>query len=220
MSTNQPVSFQVYDHRGMPVPPTWGRYRQVDQVINTFAAAGTILERDVVDLHLLETVDKAACSLLRDQWTDNFPIAAYTELLTTIAALRSVLGYAPTPTPRDVNAWAQGVRDASAEASGLNRDFHEVQIVEGPHRGALLGVWGPKEAPAPDALPGPIYRLELATECGDSTDMTFGTAFYKRLKRPHPNSGRWEYMLDREQPFPAEGSRPHFLPMPDQGGRA
>jgi hypothetical protein len=220
MSTNIPELLQDRDHRGMRVAPLWDRFRNVDLVVNAFSAAGTMLERDVVDLHLLEIVDKAACSLLRDQWKDGFPVAAYTELLTTIAALRSVLGYVPTPTAVDVNTWARGIRNASAEASGATRDFHEVRIVEGPHMGILLGVWGPMEPPAPDALTGPIYRLELPTECGDTTDMQFGTAYYKRLKRPQPNTGQWEYMLDREQPFPAEGSRPRFLPVPDQGGRA
>lgn len=218
MSTNTPLSsFQIYDHRGMPVPPIWNRFRQVDQVINAYSAAGTLLARDVVDLHLLETVDKAACSLLRDQWTEGFPVAAYTELLTAIAALRSILGYSPTPIARDVNTWARSVREASAEASGADRAIHEVQFVEGPHKGALLGVWGPKDSPASDALAGPVYRLELATESGDSTDMGFGTAFYQRLKRPNPQTGVWEYMLDREKPFPAEGARPRFLPLPTAG---
>jgi hypothetical protein len=120
MSTKQPVSLQMYDPRGMPVAPLWDRFRNVDLVVNAFSAAGTLLERSVVDLHLLEIVDKAACSLLRDQWKDDFPVAAYTELLTTIAALRSVLGYVPTPTAVDVNTWARGIRNASAEASGAD----------------------------------------------------------------------------------------------------
>jgi len=220
MSTHVPAAFQIYDHRGMPEAPIWDRHYQVDKVINAFAAAGTILERDVVDLHLLETVDKAACSLLWDQWTDGFPVAAYSELLATIAALRNILGYSPTPTAVEVNTWARNLRDASAESSGEDKELHEVRIVEGPHMGVLLGVWGPKTPHEPDTLAGPVLMLELPTERGDSKDMEFGTAYYRRLKRPHPNSGRWEYMLDRKRPFPAEGSRPHFLPVAAQGGRA
>lgn len=218
MSTNQPLSLQIRDHRGMPVPPLWDRCRDVDLVINAFAAAGTLLERDVVDLHLLETVDKAACSLLRDQWTDGFPVAAYSELLATIAALRSVLGYSPTPTAVEVNDWARNLRDASAEASGDDKELHEIRIVEGPYMGVLLGMWGPKTPQEPDTLAGPLLMLELSTELGGSKDMEFGTAYYRRLKRPHPSSGQWEYMLDRKRPFPAEGSRPHFLPVADQVG--
>jgi hypothetical protein len=193
----------------------------VDQALAAFQRAGQHYSRDTLDQVLLETVDKAACSLLRDQWTDGFPIAAYSELLATIAALRSVLGYSPTPTAVDVNTWAANLRNASHDkVMGQPAHMHEVQIVEGPHMGAVIALWGSAEAPAADALPGPLYRLELPTECGDSTDMTFGTAYYKRLKQPHPNTGRWEYMLDREKPFPAEGSRPRFLPVPAQDSPA
>lgn len=218
MSTDVPAAFQMYDHRGMPEAPTWDRHHQVDKVINAFAAANTLLDRDTVDLHLLETVDKAACSLLRDQWTDGFPVAAYSELLTTIAALRSLLGYSPTPTAAEVNTWARNLRDTSAEASGDDKDFHEVRIVEGPHMGVLLGVWGPKAPQEPGALAGPLLLLELPTEVGDSKDMELGTAYYRRLKQPQPNTGQWEYMLDRKRPFPSAGSRPHFLPVADQVG--
>ncbi|MFI5990241.1 hypothetical protein ACIBAC_00105 [Streptomyces sp. NPDC051362] len=214
--SNAPVSLQIYDRNGMPEAPVWDKSRQVDKVVNAFSAAGTLLDHDVVDLHLLEIVDKAACSLLRDQWTNGFPVAAYTELLTTIAALRSVLGYAPTPTAVDVNRWARAVREATAEASGAAREFYEVRIVEGPHRGVLLGVFGPPEPPTDEALAGPIFRLELPTESGESTTAN-GTAYYRRLKRPEPNTGRWEYMLDRDKPFPSEGSRPHFLTLPPAG---
>ncbi|QOV40186.1 hypothetical protein IM697_18365 [Streptomyces ferrugineus] len=199
----------------MPVAPTWDRAHLVDKVINAYALNGTVLDRDVVDLHLAEAADKAACSLLRDQWTDGFPVAAYSELLATIAALRSVLGYSPTPTAVDVNTWARNLRDASAEASGNDKDFHEVRIVEGPHMGVLLGVWGPKTPQEPDTLAGPLL---MPTEVGDSKNMEFGTAYYRRLKWPEPNTGRWEYMLDRKRPFPAAGSRPRFLPVPAQGG--
>ncbi|MEE1764376.1 hypothetical protein [Streptomyces sp. SP18BB07] len=216
MRTNVPASLQIYDHRGMPTPPPWDRSREVDLVVSAFAAAGTLLDRDFVDLHLLEIVDKAACSLLRDQWTDGFPVAAYTELLTTIAALRSVLGYSATPTAVEVNTWARNLRNASAEASGNDKDFHEVRIVEGPHMGVLLGVWGPKAPQEPDTLAGPILMLELPTEVGDSKNMEFGTAYYRRLKRPQPNTGQWEYMLDRTRSFPVAGSRPHFRPIAAQ----
>ncbi|MGY4936154.1 hypothetical protein ACWD7T_34715 [Streptomyces sp. 900116325] len=211
MSTHEPLSLPTCDHRGAPIAPIWDRGHQVDKVINAYARSGTIIDRDVVDLHLLETVDKAACSLLRDQWKDNFPVAAYSELLSTVAALRSILGYSPTPTARDVYDWARSVRDASAEAAGEDKDLHEVRIVEGPYMGAVLTVWGPKAPQAPDTQAGPLLTLELPTERGDTTNLEQGTAHYKRLKRPHPNTGQWEYMLNRGLPFPAEGSRPNML---------
>ncbi|MGY1502950.1 hypothetical protein ACW4TU_41350 [Streptomyces sp. QTS52] len=222
MSTPRPVSLQWYDNRGMPVAPTWDRAHLVDKVINAYAFNGTELAPDVVDLHLAEAVDKAACSLLRDQWKDGFPVAAYSELLSAIAALRSLLGYAPTPTARDVHDWARALRDISHEAvRGVPADLHEVSIVEGPHRGVALALWGPKESQATDALPGPPLTLELPIVHGDSVTLEHDTAFYSRLKRPNLNSGQWEFWLDRSHEFPAEGSRPHMLPItPDQGGRA
>ncbi|MCG8971782.1 hypothetical protein [Streptomyces sp. CL12-4] len=215
MSTNQPMSMQVYDHRGMPETPIWDRAHLVDKVINAFAAAGTLLDRDSVDLHLLETVDKAACSLLRDMWTDGFPVAAYSELLATTAALRSILGYSPTPTGREVQDWARSVRDDSHEKiMGQHADLYEVQIIEGPHRGIVLPLWGPKTPQAPDALAGPPLTLELPTERGDSSAMEYGTAYYRRLKQPWARSTapKWGFWLDRERPFPEEGTRPCFLP--------
>ncbi|GAA5070805.1 hypothetical protein [Streptomyces similanensis] len=212
MSTTTNLSLQFYDRSGAPIPASVTREHLVDLTRAAFEHSGTHLGRDVVDLHLLEIVDKAACSLLRDQWTDGFPVAAYTELLTTIAALRSVLGYAPTPTARDVNAWALGLRRASAEAAGADRDIHEVRICEGPHTGIVLGLYGPKAPQALNALPGPPLVLELPTERGDSTDMEYGTAYYQRLRQPGPDTGQWEYILDRGHDFPAGGSRPRFLP--------
>ncbi|MER6109342.1 hypothetical protein [Streptomyces hirsutus] len=223
MSTTQPVPSslaQPYDHRGMPVAPIWDRSHQVDKAINAYARTGMILDRDTVDLHLLETADKAACSLLRDQWTDGFPVAAYSELLATVAALRSILGYSPTPTAVDVNTWARRLREASADAAGPDRELHEFRIVEGPHLGVVLALWGPKAPQKPGTLPGPPLLLELPTERGDTTSLEQGTAYYRRLKRPHPTTGQWEYMLDRERPFPPAGSRPDMLPAPHEDGRA
>ncbi|WP_328491274.1 hypothetical protein [Streptomyces zaomyceticus] len=210
MSTTSSVAVQPFTTDVIPTLP-------IDLTIAAYARSGTHLGRDVVDLHLLDIADKAACSLLRDQWTDGFPVAAYTELLTTIAALRGVLGFIPTPTAVDVSTWARGVREASAAAAGSERDFHEVRFVEGPHQGARLGLWGPRAPQAPDTVPGPLLALELVTERGDSSDLEIGVARYRRLKQPDPRTGQWEYMLDRDHPFPAEGSRPHFLPA-DQVG--
>ena len=201
-------------------PPVWDRGHLVDKAVDAYARSGVHLDRDVVDLHLLETVDHAACSLLRDQWKADFPAAAYGELLSTIAALRAVLGYSPTPTAVDVNAWARGVKEATAEAAGGSRTFYEVQIVEGPHRGVLLPVWGPTESQEPGMLAGPLLTMELPTELGDSTGLEYGTAYYQRLKRPNPQTAQWEYWLDRSHPFPARGARPHFLPVPANSTKA
>ncbi|CAM5236767.1 hypothetical protein [Streptomyces griseomycini] len=202
-------------------PPTVSGEPILDLVRGAYARSGTLLDRDVVDLHLLEAADKAACSLLRDQWTDGFPVAAYSELLSTIAALRSILGYSPTPTARDANTWARRVGHASKEAAGDDADFYEVQIIDGPHKGIILPLWGPKMPQTPDALAGPPLTLELPIERGDSTDMEYGSAYYRRCTKPRPTTMQWDYQIDRERPFPAEGSRPSMLPAAGgQEGRA
>ncbi|MET9438072.1 hypothetical protein [Streptomyces sp. NPDC006551] len=214
MSTTSNVLAQLYERDGAPIPPNAIRERLVNLTSAAYERRGTFLDCDVVDLHLLETADKAACSLLRDQWTDGFPVAAYSELLTTIAALRSVLRYSPTPKAIDVNAWARGVREASAVKAGDDRDFHEVRIVVGPYQGALLRVWGAGTPQAPDTVPGSFPSLTLPTERGDSTDIEFGTVYNRCLNQPHPRTGQWEYMLDRDHSLPGGGSRPRLLPGP------
>ncbi|MEU9495876.1 hypothetical protein AB0D73_29365 [Streptomyces sp. NPDC048215] len=218
MSNTPTRSLQLYTSDGTPIPPAVNRERLVDLARGAYERSGTHLDRDVVDLHLAESADKAACSLLRDQWTDGFPIAAYTELLTAVAALRSILGYFPTPTARDVNAWARALRDASM-VEGEHQDLHEVRLCEGPHRGAVVALWGAKTPQKSGARVGPPLALELQTERGDSTNLEFGTAYYKRCREPNPSTGTWEYILDRDRPFPAEGSRPHMLgSTPNPGG--
>lgn len=211
MSTITNVAIQLYEKDGTPIPPGVTRQALVDLTIDAYERSGTHLGHDVVDLHLLDRADKAACSLLRDEWTDGYPVAAYSELLTTIAALRRVLGFIPSPTARDVHTWARGVRETSATAAGPDRDVHEVQIVEGPHRGVRLVLWGPRAPQATDTAAGPLLTLDLVTERGDSTDLEVGVARYRRLKQPNSDTGQWEYMLDRDHPFPPPGSRPHFL---------
>ncbi|MFB8120537.1 hypothetical protein ACFQ6U_13860 [Streptomyces sp. NPDC056465] len=210
MSKKSAGRLQLFTSDGTPIPPSVSREHLVDLVRAAHARSGTHLDRDVVDLHLAETADKAACSLLRDQWTDGFPIAAYTELLTMVAAVRSILDYFPTPTATEVNTWARSLRDASM-VEGDHQELHEVRLCEGPHRGVVIALWGPKAPQEPDTRPGPPLALELPTERGDSTNLEYGTAYYKRLKEPNPRSSRWEYILDRGRPFPAEGSRPHLL---------
>lgn len=218
MSTTSAVSLQLYAPDGKPIPPTVSRERLVDLARAAYERGGEHLDRDVMDIHLAETADKAACSLLRDQWKPDFPIAAYTELLSTVAALRSVLGYSPSPTACDVSAWARSVSDASAAAAGDDKEFHEVRVCEGPHMGILLPLWGPK-APQDQGAAGPPLTLELATERGDSSHLEYDVARYKRLKEPSPYGRGWEYILDRDHPFPAEGSRPFMLADAEGAGR-
>ncbi|MFJ4988778.1 hypothetical protein ACIP9H_33880 [Streptomyces sp. NPDC088732] len=209
------INLQVYEPDGTPVPPTVSRDWIVRQTLAAFERGNHYVGPDALDIHLADIVDQAACSLLRDQWKDDFPVAAYGALLQTIAALRAVLGYAPSPTAVDVNDWARSIRDASKEAvAGQPADIHEVQITEGPHRGVVLALWGPKTA-TPASLAGPQLTLELPIVRGSSDNLEFGTAYYVRAKRPpHPESPQlWRYTLDRVREAPAEGMRPH-IPVP------
>ncbi|MET8717375.1 hypothetical protein ABZV52_29865 [Streptomyces sp. NPDC004735] len=203
------MSPEAISHNEVPVPPAVSQEHALDLVRAAHARSGTELDRDVVDLHLAETADKAACSLLRDQWNNHFPVAAYTDLLTAVAALRSILDYFPTPTATDVNAWARSLRDTSM-VEGERQELHEVRICEGPHMGVVVALWG-ADTPRHGAEVGPPMVLELKTESGDSTNLEYGTAYYRRCRQPNPSTDRWEYILDRDRPFPAAGSRPHLF---------
>ncbi|MFD4795029.1 hypothetical protein [Streptomyces anulatus] len=221
MSTMPKLPVQFYDTHGVPTPPNMSREHMVDLTRAAYERSNVYLDRDVVDIHLAEVADQAACSLLRDRWKHDFPVAAYTELLATVSALRSILGYAQSPTAGDVSAWARRLWESSAAAAGDDKDFHEVQIHGGPYNEVVVVLWGPKTPQAPGMLVGPPLTLELATERGDSENLEYGTVHYKRLnRRPAQAGAQWEYWLDSEYPRPAEGARPHMLaPQTDRAGK-
>ncbi|WP_108934663.1 hypothetical protein [Streptomyces ardesiacus] len=213
MSTRHPVSLQTYDRNGVPEhTPVWDRARSLDTVIAAFARGGTLLDRDSVDLHLSEIADKAACSLLRDRWKDDFPVAAYGELLCTVAALRSLLDYSPTPTAVEVFDWArEQKRKTAAALDGPVEDF-VVQFINGPYRGVILTF--------PGAVAGlgngPASLITMPIEWGDDKEHGRGEARYGRRAEP-TSEGLWLYRLAEDVP---EGARPHIT-VPDQkGGRA
>lgn len=166
MSTMPKLPVQFYDTRGVPTSPSMSREHMVDLTRAAYERSNVYLDRDIVDIHLAEVADQAACSLLRDRWKHDFPVAAYTELLATVSALRSILGYAQSPTAGDVSAWARRLWESSAAAAGDDKDFHEVQIHEGPYNEVVVVLWGPKTPQAPGMLAGPPLTLELATERG------------------------------------------------------
>ncbi|MFI1532090.1 hypothetical protein [Streptomyces griseus] len=211
MSTMPKLSIQFHNAPGMPTPPSMSREHMVDLTRAAYERSNVHLDRDVVDIHLAEVADQAACSLLRDRWKHDFPVAAYTELLATVSALRSILGYAQSPTASDVSAWARRLWESSAAAAGDDKEFHEIQLRGGPYNEVVVVLWGPKAPQAPGAPAGPPLTLELATERGDSENLEYGTVHYKRLNRSPSGGARWEYWLDSEHPDPAEGARPHML---------
>ncbi|MEU0427151.1 hypothetical protein ABZ235_26695 [Streptomyces canus] len=107
-------------------------------MISAFARGGTLLDRDSIDVHLAELADKAACLLFRDQWKEDFPVAAYGELLCTVAALRGLLGYPPTPTSVEVFDWARELKQKAAKAIEGPVEEFVVQFINGPYRGVIL----------------------------------------------------------------------------------
>ncbi|MFC9280861.1 hypothetical protein [Streptomyces collinus] len=214
MSTRHPVSLQIYDRNGMPEhTPIWDRARSINTVIDAFARGGTLLDPDGVDVHLAELADKAACSLLRDRWKDDFPVAAYGELLCTIAALRSLLGYSPTPTAVEVFDWArQQKRRTAAAIDGPVQDV-AVQFINGPYRGVILTY--PGEAIHPQARPAGLITLPI--EWGDDTVPGRGEAQYARSSDEPTSDGLWRYRLAEDVP---EGARPHITVPDREDGRA
>ncbi|MEU1592807.1 hypothetical protein ABZ468_08075 [Streptomyces sp. NPDC005708] len=177
----------------------------VDKVAAVYARGGEILDRYVVDIHLAEVADKAACSLLRDRWEDSFPIAAYTELLCAVAALREVLGFDPSPTGVEVFDWARQIKRKSEEAIDGPSGTFVVQFVGGPYSGVVMGLAGSTSGPRL----GPADVISLPIAWGDSTEPGHGEAHYRRSDTPSTD-GLWQYRLRAGFPAPPDGARPHI----------
>ncbi|MEU9355036.1 hypothetical protein AB0D65_29580 [Streptomyces griseoloalbus] len=202
MSTTQNPSLQVHVQDGTPIPPTVSRERLLDLVRGAYDRAGTHLERGDIDIELAEVADKAACSLLRDRWNDDFPIAAYVELLTAVAALRAVLGFDPTPTAREVLDWADDLGKRLGSDLDDPKSSEYAKFVDGPYSGAILIV--PGTLAMPDM--GPASTLDLPIAWGDTADPGRGEARYKR--DPAARERLWHYRLDDETV--REDARPHI----------
>ncbi|MFE1206288.1 hypothetical protein ACFW5V_31895 [Streptomyces sp. NPDC058762] len=201
MSTTQNVSLQVYAQDGTPIPPTVSREHLLDLARGAYERAGTHLAPGDVDIELAEVADKAACSLLRDRWEDDFPIAAYTELLTAVAALRAVLGFDPTPTAPEVLDWAEKLGNQLGEGLEEPTSRCYAQFLDGPYRGAVLAV--PQSLRMGDM--GPATTLTLPIAWGDTADPGHGEARYQRS--PAADRGTWLYRLDGDV---REDARPHI----------
>lgn len=210
MSTTQNVSLQVYAADGTPIAPTVSREHLLDLARGAYERAGTHLTRDDVDIELADTADKAACSLLRDRWNDDFPIAAYVELLTAVAALRAILGFDPTPTAREVTEWSEKLGERlGGEVEGPTF-LSFIKFANGPYKGAVLRVPG-------QADQGPAAVLTLPIVWGDTVDPGRGEARYLRDAEA-TDEGLWLYRLDDETV--REDARPHITltPESDQAG--
>ncbi|RZU28287.1 hypothetical protein EV284_6453 [Streptomyces sp. BK022] len=202
MSTTPPVklsSLQVYEANGTPVPHVDPREQMLKVAAAAFTRSGTYMDPDVVDSHLLEIADKAACSLLRDRWRDDFPVAAYSELLATIAAFREVLGLDPTPTGVEVFNWAALQKRLAMQKIDGQHQQYLVQFRNGPFKGAIMPFHGPTGQ-------GPVKTLTLPIAWGDSTERGRGTAIYVRSGDAN-DQHLWPYKLGNQVP---EDARPHI----------
>ncbi|MGW3627795.1 hypothetical protein [Streptomyces sp. NPDC000880] len=177
----------------------------LELVTAAFARGGVHIAPDALDIHLAEIADKASCSLLRDQWKRDFPVAAYTELLSTVAALRDVLGYSATPTAVEVFDWVREQRKASIEAMTGPRRPYPVSFLDGPYRGVEMVLEGPESGPHA----GPPHFTPLPVATGDTERPGYDTVRYKRAEEP-TDEGVWLYRLRTDDPPPPEGARPHI----------
>ncbi|MEU6756023.1 hypothetical protein [Streptomyces sp. NPDC046685] len=176
------------------------------QAIAAFARGGVHLDESaVLDIHLAEIADKAACSLLRDQWKNDFPVAAYTELLSAVAALRDVLGFAPSQTAVEVFDWVRRQREESARALTSPYQPYPVSFLDGPYRGVEMLL----EGPSVGQHAGPPYFTPLPIVWGDTERLGHTSVRYKRGDDPSPE-GVWPYRLRTDDPSPPEGSRPYL----------
>lgn len=202
MSTTQKLPLQIYAADGTPLRTTVSREHLLDLVSAAYARGGTgPLEHDTIDIELAEVADKAACSLLRDRWNDDFPIAAYDDLLSVVAALRAVLGFDPTPTALEVLQWSDNLGEQLGDAIGGPTSPFYVKFVNGPYQGAILSI--PGTLTPPDM--GPAGTLTLPIAWGDTADPGRGQAEYRR--DPAADEGLWLYRLDADV---REDSRPHI----------
>ncbi|MFI1201655.1 hypothetical protein ACH4VR_19750 [Streptomyces sp. NPDC020883] len=193
----------------------------VAQAAEAFARGGIHIDPKVLDAHLAKIADQASCSLLRDRFRNDFPHAAYHELLSTVAALRAVLGFAPSPTAREVMDWQNRQRSIYARAMQGPKTQYPVVFVDGPHRGVEMTLEGPAE-PYPNAddplghlagdsawIAGPPAFVSLPIVWGDTERPGHGTARYKRGDSPNTEV-LWPFWLCTDDvPLPTD-ARPYI----------
>ncbi|MEU5978527.1 hypothetical protein [Streptomyces sp. NPDC047315] len=212
MSSTQSTPLQDDVQGAARTPANVSREHLLDLVSSTYARGGAAgpLDHDVIDIMLAEVADKAACSFLRDRWEDSFPLAAYDELLSAVAALRAVLGFDPTPTACEVLAWSDELeRQLAGEVDSSSYRF-SARFTDGPYRGTILAV--PGTFVLPDM--GPAATLTLPIAWGDTADPGRGKARYRRGAMA--DQGVWPYRLDE---VVRKDARPHItVPTSDQAG--
>jgi hypothetical protein len=187
----------------------------IETAAAAFSRGNFEVDADSLDDHLFSVAEKAAGSLVRDGHRRDFPHAATDDLLTSVAALRDVLGFSATPTAAEVKAWEQR-QGAAKTAACVGRVDYPVTFLDGPYRGVEMTLEGPSKA-YPEAgdplgwlvgegygwVAGPLAYVPLPYT---STRM-YSTVRYKREDAPLPD-GRWPYRMRTDEPAPPEDARP------------
>ncbi|MEV0437725.1 RsbRD N-terminal domain-containing protein [Streptomyces spectabilis] len=197
------------------------------QAARAFARGGEHIDPELLDVHLVEVADKASCSLLRDRFRNDFPHAAYHELLSSVAALRAVLGFSPTPTAREVLDWQDRQRTVYAEAVWGPKTKYPVVFTDGPYRGVEMALDGPAQAyPSADDplghladgwIAGPPAFISLPIVWGDTNKPGHSSVGYKRGYAPGAD-GLWPFRVRTDDPAPPTGARPHITVSSQQEG--
>ncbi|MFB6525219.1 hypothetical protein [Streptomyces sp. NPDC056399] len=197
--------------------------------VTAYARGGEQVAPEVLDLHLADVAENAACSLIRHRFRAGFPHVAYHELLSAVAALRSILDFSPSPTAREVMEWQDQQRIAQAAACRAPKRPYAVRFVNGPYRGVEMALDGPS-VPYPDPadplghlstsqwIAGPPAFVVFPVVWGDTAYLSHGTVRYRREDRPD-RDGMWLFRLRTDDPAPPEGARPHITVPSKQGGR-
>ncbi|MFJ2783947.1 hypothetical protein ACIQCR_31640 [Streptomyces sp. NPDC093249] len=187
--------------------------------VSAYARGGEQVTPDVLDLHLSDVAENAACSLLRHRFRAGFPHVAYHELLSAVAALRSVLGFSPSPTAREVMEWQDRQRTLHTAALRAPKRPYAVRFVNGPYRGVEMALDGPTAAyPDPTDplghlatsrwIEGPPASVVFPIAWGDTTNPGHGTVRYHREEPAR--DGIWLFRLRTDDPPPPAGARPHI----------
>lgn len=190
----------------------------IERAAAAFARGNELIDPEEVDGHLAEMAEKAAGSLLRDRHRKDFPHAAYADLLSTVAALRDVLGFTATPTAAEVLAWDKRQPEVYGRASA-GRAEYPVTFLDGPYKGVEMTLEGPvKPYPEEDDplgylvgerggwIAGPLAYVPLPVVYGPEQN-GYTSVRYKREDAPLPD-GRWPYRLRTDEPAPPEDARP------------
>jgi hypothetical protein len=191
----------------------------IQAAVAAFARGNELVEPEELDDHLSEIADKAAGTLLKDRHRRDFPHAAYDDLLSTVAALRAVLGFTPTPTAAEVLEWHKRQPAAYGRATE-GRAEYLVVFLDGPYQGVEMALEGPVK-PYPEEgdplgylvgegggwIAGPLAYVPLPVHYGPEGQHGYTSVRYKRGDAPL-DDGRWPYRLRTDDPAPPEDARP------------